>query len=528
MPPATRLLVLAIDAASPALLERWAAAGVLPTLAGLMRGGLVAGTRSVDRLYVGATWPSFYTGLDVGRHGLYWVNRLVPERYDLAPCTAAEFGRRPALWEVLAAAGRRVAVMNVPLSRLSPALAGTQVVGWGDHDSVFELSTSPASLRDEILRAIGRHPAPRNCDAKRRSLADHRRFVDQLVRGAARRARLTNHVLGRAPWEFAIQVFSEAHCAGHQCWHLHDPAHPGYDPAATHALGDPVRAVHVAIDRAIGEVLAATPPDTTVVVTTLHGMGRMSGGKPLLGAILERLNVFTPEPGPSPPARDATAEFVTAAWRRLPRRWRASLVPLRRRVHDMLVGPAAPPPNRVRLVPGASRCFPLDTGFSVSGIRLNLAGREPEGTLAPGSEADAFTSDLIAALREIIDPDTGRPLIPDVRRTTGLFRGEYVDELPDLLVEWDLDRATGSTAAGTGLGARLRATSPRIGTVERTNGYCRSGEHRIEGLVVVRGPGIRPGRLERAVSILDLAPTFARMLGGEMAGVDGVPIPEFL
>jgi predicted AlkP superfamily phosphohydrolase/phosphomutase len=524
-----RLLILAIDAASPELLERWAADGTLPTLAGLMREGLTAHTRSVDWLYVGATWPSFYMGVDTARHGLYWVDRLKPGTYDLVTCTAEEFGRRKALWEVLSDAGRRVAVMNVPLSRPSPGLTGTQVVGWGDHDSVFELSTSPIELRQQIEREIGRHPAPARCDATRRSAADHRTFTDQLVRGAAMRARLTRRILERAPWDFALQVFSESHCVGHQCWHFHDRAHPGHDPGAARELGDPVREVYVAVDRAIAEVLAAEPKETTVVVMTLHGMATISGAKSLLPSILERLGSFAPE---QPPARRGARGFVTerlaAGWRRVPASLKAPLDPLRRRVRDTLEGPRRPEPRRVRLNAAASKCFPIDTGFSVSGIRLNVVGREPAGILRPGAEAEAFVDELIESLREVVDPGTGRPLMTEVRRTNELFRGEYLAELPDLLVAWDLERVTGSTIVGTGQGALLRARSPRIGMVERTHSYCRSGEHRIDGLVVARGPGIRAGRLGRTISDLDLAPTFARMLGCEMRDVDGVVIEELV
>jgi predicted AlkP superfamily phosphohydrolase/phosphomutase len=524
-----RLLVLAMDAASPERLERWAADGTLPTLAGLMREGLTARSRSVDWLYVGATWPSFYTGLDVGRHGLYWVHRLKPGSYELATCTAEDFGRRRALWDVLSGAGRRIAVMDVPLCGASPHLIGTQVVGWGDHDAVFDLATTPPELRAQIERHIGHHPAPRRCDARRRSLADYVAFTDQLVRGAACRARLTRQVLEGAPWDLALQVFSETHCVGHQCWHFHDPHHPGHDPDAAREAGDPVRDVYAAVDRAIGEVIASVPADTTVVVMTLHGMGVMSGGKGLLPGILERLGAFTPEAPAAarPGARAAMFDRLASGWRHVPAGVKAALDPLRRRARAALA-PRPPDSGRVHLDDAASRCFPLDTGFSVSGIRLNLVGREPAGTLTPGAQAEAFKDELIVALAEVMDPDTSRPLMPSVRRTSELFRGECLDQLPDLLVAWDLDRATGSTTVGTGRGARLRATSARIGLVERTNEYGRSGEHRIDGLVVARGPGIRPGRLDRTISDLDLAPTFARVLGCDMAGVDGVEIPELI
>ena len=60
--------------------------------------------------------------------------------------------------------------------------------------------------------------------------------------------------------------------------------------------------------------------------------------------------------------------------------------------------------------------------------------------------------------------------------------------------------------------------SPRFGRIDRStpgripNG--RSGNHRGQGFLMARGPGIPAGsRLEADAHILDLAPTVVRMLG---------------
>ena len=48
------------------------------------------------------------------------------------------------------------------------------------------------------------------------------------------------------------------------------------------------------------------------------------------------------------------------------------------------------------------------------------------------------------------------------------------------------------------------------------------------GWFVAAGPGLGAGSLTREVSLLDLAPTFTRMLGVELRDVDGRPIPELI
>jgi hypothetical protein len=62
--------------------------------------------------------------------------------------------------------------------------------------------------------------------------------------------------------------------------------------------------------------------------------------------------------------------------------------------------------------------------------------------------------------------------------------------------------------------------------VEGVNEYGRSGEHRAGGWFVAAGAGVGAGRLGREVSLLDLAPTFAQILGVELPDIDGKPIEE--
>lgn len=520
------LLVLAIDAASPQLLRDWAADGTLPNVASVMAGGLTAETRGVEGLFDGATWPSFYGGVGPGRHGFHWLDPIRLGTYEKH--RYEHFALRTALWETLSEAGRRVVALDVPLARRSPRVNGVQMVGWGLHDEAFPFQTTPRGLKRRILKRIGHHPAPRNCDTTRRSIAEYRDFADQLIRGAAARARLTQWILAEEPWDFAIQVFSEAHCAGHQLWHFHDPAHPAYDPQVTRDTGDLVRQVYVAIDRAIGDILAGLESDVTVVVVALHGMSYMCGSNFLLSQVLSRLGVTTPVRTP----RQATPPQVQAGFRSrlagayhlMPESVRSPLFQFRQRLRRGLQGQK----QVLRFDPAQTQCFQVDTGLAVSGIRLNLAGREPQGTLERGAVADAFCASLTRDLMDLVHPDTGRPLVQRVWKTADLFTGECLDMLPDLLVEWDHDVPTGTAVAGSGQGAVQKAFSSRIGLIEHTNTYCRTGEHRIEGIVVARGPGIPQGTLPRVVSTLDLAPTFARLLGCDMADVDGQPIPELV
>ena len=522
MPPRSPdLLVLGIDAADPDLIEQWAADGTLPHLGALIRRGFSGRTHSVDGFFIGATWPSFFTGVTPARHGIHYMVQFEPGTGTLYRPAAADYVRRPPFWHALASAGRRVAVLDVPLSRIDPGIDALQIVEWGGHDAVFGFRACPPEAGREILKRFGSHPLGPTCDATGRQAGDYARFIDTLLAGVRTKAALTTHMLHASEWNFFMQVFTEAHCAGHQCWHLHDPTHPAHDPIVAAVTGDPLRRVYTAIDDAIGQVLASAG-NARILILAAHGMKHAYGAQFLLPEILFRLGVAHPAASATDPRTEhATRASLRWVWRRLPAPVRRALEPLR--AH-------AAGERRRSVLPALdadlarSACFVVPNGLAVGGIRLNLAGREAAGVLAP-AQADAFCADLRDALLGIVDERTGGPVVRRVLRTRDCYEGEHLGALPDMLVEWDDAAATGSAGVGGGAASTVRVHSPRIGILEGQNSYARTGEHRPEGMFIAAGPGIPAGRRNESTSILDFAPTLAAMLGVQITGTDGRLIP---
>ena len=91
--------------------------------------------------------------------------------------------------------------------------------------------------------------------------------------------------------------------AGHQFWHLHDPADRRHDPEAPIHLKNAMQSVYRAIDDAIGALLRACGRETVVLVVASHGMGPNIGGPQLLPEFLIRLGL-----GPGRAAAETTAQ----------------------------------------------------------------------------------------------------------------------------------------------------------------------------------------------------------------------------
>lgn len=161
-------------------------------------------------------------------------------------------------------------------------------------------------------------------------------------------------------------------------------------------------------------------------------------------------------------------------------------------------------------------CFSTPNNDVYGGIRVNLVGREPEGRIRPGEECEAFCESLTRDLLAFINVETGRPLVRRVLRTADLYHGERLQDLPDLMVEWDRESPIRTIS------------SPKTGTIHKVFDGIRTGDHKPEGMVFAFGPGIPRGRLAQPVSITQFAPTIASRLGVPLPGVDGEAIAELV
>jgi len=70
----------------------------------------------------------------------------------------------------------------------------------------------------------------------------------------------------------------------------------------------------------------------------------------------------------------------------------------------------------------------------LNGLYLNLQGREREGIVAPGKEADDLLKKIAARLQAARDPASGKPMVGGVTLTQSEFHGDMIGHGPDMIV----------------------------------------------------------------------------------------------
>jgi predicted AlkP superfamily phosphohydrolase/phosphomutase len=143
--------------------------------------------------------------------------------------------------------------------------------------------------------------------------------------------------------------------------------------------------------------------------------------------------------------------------------------------------------------------------LGLTGLFLNLRGREAEGIVAPGHEAEALKAEIRAGLRGLHDDERGAVGINEAFDAAALYSGPYLENAPDLVIGYNAGYRI-SWDAATGVVA---------GPVFEDNTKPWSGDHCVDPRLV---PGVffcnRPVETTDP-ALIDIAPTALRLFGIE-------------
>jgi predicted AlkP superfamily phosphohydrolase/phosphomutase len=488
-----KVLAVSLDAASATHALQWASEGKLPTLGRLMQEGATARLRSIADHFPDAIWPTINTGCLPGKHGHYNFRCFRPGTYSMTLAPDRSY-RRP-FWELMrrnpdGGEPLRLIVFDVQRSSLLAEDGVTQVIGWGQR-AAQRFESWPPELLDDLVERYGRPPRWLDDDVVRRSARAEGRYLRTVLRMAAARSALLRDLLRERAWDFCLASYHETHNGGHVFFRYLEPGTWAYDERRATRFGGALLQIYQAVDRGLGELLGSVPDGTDVVVFAGQSLRLNTNGLFLLPRVLIALGYQVPADAPLlTRALNAAATHVPWSIRRhlnrrlSPEAGRRALERMWREATDW---------PRTRAV--------AETAYGQSWVRVNLRGREPQGTVKPGPEYDALCEEISAELRALVAADSGEPVVAEVLPLASLIEGPCVGEMPDLLVRWTDDRL-------------VRAVRhPRTGVIRESMHDFVATEHGADAFLVAAGPRIRRGATGDGGHIVDIAPTLLHLMG---------------
>ncbi len=266
-----------------------------------------------------------------------------------------------------------------------------------------------------------------------------------------------------------VCVFDGTDRIQHMFWRHLEPDHPAARRQPSEPGANAIRDLYRHYDAMVGRILDRLRPDDLLMVISDHGFSSFRRGVNL-NAWLHREGYLALQPG-----ADGCADWLRDVdW------------------------------SRTR-----AYCIGL------TGLYLNVAGRERQGIVAPGLETDELKAELAAKLNGLPDPETGGIAIREVFDTAKIYDGPYAASAPDFVV-------------GYNAGYRISWEGAKgivAGPVIEDNVKAWSGDHCIDPRLV---PGVFfcNRRIETdEPALIDIAPTALRLFGIEPpAYMDGRPL----
>jgi len=491
-----KILIIGLDGASPDLVGRWVAEGKLPHLGSLVERGVLGELASAPNAMSPAAWSSFITGLEPGRHGIFYFLDRIPGTYRTRYVNATSRDGTP-VWSALSAAGKRVASLFVPLTYPAVEVNGVLASGW--------LAPSIEDPRYAFPRDL-----PRRMLAVAPEFRLHTGMTEFVRRGrhgevlelkrisVGAKAKVAANLLASESWDLFIAAFDETDPVQHYFWHFQDPRHPHYTPEGQRRFGDAILRIYQAADDAVGRLLALTGEDTYVFVMSDHGFGLNSRGQLYLRGLLRAhgLQRGLNGSGRGLPGMAARRAY-DLLYRVLPSDTKHRLAGRFPSLHEKLMhtsfaGDIDWSATKAYTFWSSGCCEPW----------INVRGRDPEGIVDPGDEYDDMVARVTEVIMEARDAATGEPAAEGVDLRDDIYYGPHVDRAPDLLVRWRPDLVVQG----------LR--SPGLGKVCDTPVAedLRTGSHQPQGVLVAAGPKGQVGPMPEGASIADLAPTVYGLL----------------
>ncbi len=487
-----KTVIFGIDGASLKLIQSWREE--LPTLKRLMDGGVFGELESTIPPVTAPAWPCMFTGKNPAKLGMYSFTSVRFEKdWELKSSSSRSY-HSFSLWKILNSYGKKVGLLNVPITYPPHKVDSFIVCGIGSPESWKANYTYPPELKRTLDRLVGGYEIfpPVSAPSKGQEAA----YLEALRQTILKRTKAAKFLIKSFPWDLFICVFWCLDQVQHFFWHHMDEEHPWHEVSP---LKDSIKEFYKQIDTSIAEIMAELPSDVDILVVSDHGFDKL----PVSFSVVKWLEnngflKFKTAPRDRRVSIDRLKEALLSKMSPDFARLLIKLLP--QRLLQALSSQAQQ--KRLASEPLRNVDWSRTKAYAIQGmISINLRGREPEGIVEPGREYERVRDEIVSKLGRLADPETGKPLKIKVFKREEIYEGKYLDQAPDILLRLE------SYPKGV------------VGPEWRKPAW--SGWHSPWGIFIASGPNIRKsgGRLTN-LKIYDITPTVLHLFG--------LPLPDDL
>ncbi|MFI5184152.1 MAG: alkaline phosphatase family protein [Vicinamibacteria bacterium] len=280
-------------------------------------------------------------------------------------------------------------------------------------------------------------------------------------------------------WDLFVAAIETTDRISHMMWRLIDPKHPMYDADLAAKYGDSIEKVYRRADDLVGRLRAKVPKDAVFMVMSDHGFHTFRRGV--------NLNTWLVQNG-----------YMSFHGQEGERKTLADLF------------------GKGKFFEGVDWSKTKAYAVGLGQIYFNLRGREGQGIVSAGAEYKALQEEIRSRLVGLKDPENGERVFRDVYRRDDIYKGEYLQNAPDLQVGFNDGYRVGWQDT---LGGVSRA-------VVENNNRKWSGDHCATATEISGGVLFMNRKIAgEAPHIMDLSPTVLKLLGVPIpSDIDGKPL----
>lgn len=481
-----KIVVIGLDGGEWNVINPLIERGKLPNLKRLITEGSCGNLVSSTPPITPTAWSSFLTGVNPGKHGIFsYQKKLQKENsYFASPLNCLDI-KQECLWHILGSHGKKACFINVPMSFPPQEINGYMITGLMTPVNAPHF-TYPDSLKDELSGNGIDYRIDLNIGKEVNLLEDPSfienyflrdectAFFNELCMITEQRHKAVKYLMANKSWDFFMVVFIGMDRVQHYLWEYLESG-----LKETNVIAEKIFDYYSYLDRLIGDIVSTAGEGSTVVIMSDHGFGRYKGdflvNRWLIDQGLMNLNKQNQK---IIPLLKKAAKKIGIKKDTLTR------VMDKKKVDTLRM-------SVQQIDWKTSRAFSVLS----HGVHINLKGRESLGCVERNSEYEELRALITKMLYEIRDPVTGGQVIKKVYKKEEIYSGSEVEQAPDLiLLSSDIDHY--------GIySSRFSNDSIFYKNIWKT------GDHRQNGILVMKGRGIKSNFKVNNAEIIDVLPT---------------------